>query len=182
MKSFEFVLQNFSSDGGSEFSVKPGGELYKILIEKFQECLEIYLNNKSWLFYKPTKMIVYVSKGDKKGAIVERFNRTLKSRIEMMFTETGKHVWVDTLDYFIANYNDSYHRSIKMSPSSVTLENQHQVFETLYPENERPAHCDFKLNDRVRIAVQKNLFDKGYIKSALTEFTSNNFQIFRLVE
>ena len=67
-------------------------------------------------------MIVYVSKGEKKGAIVERFIRTLKSRIEMMFTETGKHVWVDTLDYFIANYNDSYHRSIKMAPSSVTLE------------------------------------------------------------
>ena len=33
-----------SSDGGSEFSVKPGGELYKILIEKFQESL-VYINN-----------------------------------------------------------------------------------------------------------------------------------------
>ena len=127
-------------------------------------------------------MIVYVSKGEKKGAIVERFNRTLKSRIEMMFTETGKHIWVDTLEYFIANYNDSYHRSIKMAPSSVSLENQHTVFETLYPDDEKPAHCDFKLNDRVRIAVQKNLFDKGYIKSALIEFFSYIFVLFRLVE
>lgn len=115
-------------------------------------------------------MIAYVSKGEKKGAIIERFNRTLKSRIEMMFTETKKHVWVDTLDYFVANYNDSYHRSIKMAPSNVTLENQHEVFNTLYPKNEKPVHCDFEINDRVRIAVQKNLFDKGYVKSMKQKF------------
>ena len=127
-------------------------------------------------------MIVYVSKGEKKGAIVERFNRTLKSRIEMMFTETGKHVWVDTLDYFIANYNDTYHRSIKMAPSSVTLENQQQVFETLYPKHEKPAHCDFQINDRVRIAIQKNLFDKGYIKSLSKNSFSTFFILLRLVE
>ena len=111
-------------------------------------------------------MIIYVSKGDKKGAIVERFNRTLKSRLEMMFTETGKHIWVDTLEYFIANYNDTYHRSIRMAPSSVNLENQDEVFNNLYPKAEKPAHCHFQINDRVRIALQKNLFDKGYIKSA----------------
>ena len=127
-------------------------------------------------------MIVYVSKGEKKGAIVERFNRTLKSRLEMMFTETGKHVWVDTLNYFIANYNDTYHRSIKMAPSNVTLENQDQVFETLYPKHEKPAHCHFQINDRVRIAIQKNLFDKGYIKSASRIFIQYIFIIFRLVE
>ena len=122
-------------------------------------------------------MIVYVSKGEKKGAIVERFNRTLKSRLEMMFTETGKHVWVDTLDYFIANYNDTYHRSIKMAPSSVTLDNQNEVFETLYPKTEKQAHCDFKINDRVRIAIQKNLFDKGYIKS-LFRISISTFAIY----
>ena len=36
-----YFLNLSSSDGGSEFSVKPGGELYKILIEKFQEKFSI---------------------------------------------------------------------------------------------------------------------------------------------
>ena len=127
-------------------------------------------------------MIIFVSKGEKKGAIVERFNRTLKSRLEMMFTETGKHIWIDTLDYFIANYNDSYHRAIGMAPSSVNLDNQDQVFDFLYPKAEKPAHCHFEINDRVRIALQKNLFDKGYVKSAYNLPNEQICNKFRLVE
>ena len=131
-------------------------------------------------FSKLKKMIVYVSKGETKGAIVERFNRTLKSRLEMMFTETGKHVWIDSLDYFVANYNDTKHRSIGMAPSSVNLDNQDEVFKTLYPQNKQPVHCHFQINDRVRIAIQKNLFEKGYIKSA-SKIKSICFLLFRLV-
>ena len=111
-------------------------------------------------------MLIYVSKGDKKGAIIERFNRTLKSRLEMFFTETGKHIWIDALQLFAANYNDSIHSAIGMSPSTVTLKNQHLVYTRLYPDYVQKHPCYFKVNDRVRIAVQKNLFDKGYVKSS----------------
>ena len=42
-KFVEFLVyyysNQFSSDAGSEFSVKPGGELYNVLVEKFQEYL-----------------------------------------------------------------------------------------------------------------------------------------------
>ena len=110
-------------------------------------------------------MIIYVSKGDKKGAIIERFNRTLKSRLEMFFTETKKRIWIDALDMFIANYNDSYHRSIGMAPSSVTIDNQEEIYKRLYPDIEEPKICYFEVNDRVRIIRKKNLFDKGYAQS-----------------
>ena len=122
-------------------------------------------------------MLVYVSKGDKKGAIIERFNRTLKSRLEMFFTETGKHVWIDSFQLFVANYNDSHHTSIGMAPSSVSLLNQNQVYAKLYPEQKQKDPCYFEVNDRVRIAVQKTLFDKGYVKSA-TFFLSENSRTF----
>ena len=112
-------------------------------------------------------MLIYVSKGDKKGAIVERFNRTLKSRLEMFFTETNKHIWIDSIQLFTANYNDSYHSAIGMAPSSVTLLNQNQVYSKLYPDENQKHPCYFEVNDRVRIAVQKTLFDKGYVKSAI---------------
>ena len=118
-------------------------------------------------------MLVYISKGDKKGAIIERFNRTLKSRLEMFFTETGKHTWIDSIQLFTANYNDSYHSSIGMSPSSVTLLNQNEVYAKLYPEENRREPCYFEVNDRVRIAIQKTLFDKGYVQSGMQYIVEN---------
>ena len=119
-------------------------------------------------------MIIYVSKGDKKGAIIERFNRTLKSRLEMFFTDTKKHIWIDVLDNFIANYNDTLHRSIGMAPSSVTIENQQKVYKRLYPEAKQSKACYFEINDRVRIIRKKNLFDKGYVKSMMNHFIQTN--------
>ena len=110
-------------------------------------------------------MIIYVSRGEKKGALIERFNRTLKSRLEMFFTDTKKHVWIDALDIFIANYNDTYHRTIGMAPSSVTIDNQEEVYKRIYPNVKQSKPCYFEVNDRVRIIRKKNLFDKGYVKS-----------------
>ena len=118
-------------------------------------------------------MLVYVSKGDKKGAIIERFNRTLKSRLEMFFTETGKHTWIDSIQLFTVNYNDSYHSSIGMAPSNVTLLNQNEVYAKLYPEENRKDPCYFQVNDRVRIAIQKTLFDKGYVQSGIQHILEN---------
>ena len=118
-------------------------------------------------------MLVYISKGDKKGAIIERFNRTLKSRLEMYFTETNKHVWIDSIQLFIANYNDSHHSSIGMAPSNVSLTNQNEVYTKLYPEQNQKDPCYFEPNDRVRIAIQKTIFDKGYVKSANLIHKSN---------
>lgn len=54
LSSMALTPRIFNSDGGSEFSVKPGGPLYNILVEKFH-------------------LLIYVGKGEKKGAIVERF-------------------------------------------------------------------------------------------------------------
>ena len=117
-------------------------------------------------------MIIYVGKGEKKGAIIERFNRTLKSRLEMFFTETKKHVWIDALDIFVSNYNDTYHRSIGMAPSSVTIDNQKTVYKRLYPEQNDSEPCYFEVNDRVRIIRKKNMFVKGYVKSRMTHIVS----------
>jgi len=153
--------------------VKSGGDLYQILVEKYKEpCCDIVVSNNEILSYG-FKMLVYVSKGDKKGAIIERFNRTLKSRLEMFFTETGKHTWIDSIQLFTANYNDSYHSSIGMAPSNVTLLNQNEVYAKLYPEENRRDPCYFQVNDRVRIAIQKTLFDKGYVQSGIQHILQN---------
>ena len=68
------------------------------------------------------KMVVYTLKGSAfKGSIIERFNRTLKTRIARYFTEHGTTRWLDVLQGITAAYNKSYHRSIKMSPNDASL-------------------------------------------------------------
>jgi len=67
-------------------------------------------------------MVVYTLSGSSfKGSIVERFNRTLKSRIARYFTENGTTRWIDALPGITAAYNKSYHRSVKMSPNEASL-------------------------------------------------------------
>ena len=54
-----------------------------------------------------------------KVSVVERFNRSLKTRMWRYFTKKQTIRYVDALQDFVRSYNDSYHRSIGMAPSAV---------------------------------------------------------------
>ena len=54
-----------------------------------------------------------------KASIVERFNRSLKTRMWRYFTKKQTIRYVDALQDFVRSSNDSYHRSIGMAPSAV---------------------------------------------------------------
>ena len=99
-----------------------------------------------------------------KAALVERFNRTLKTKIWRYFTAMNTYKWVGNLQNFVQAYNCSYHRSIKMKPIDVTEENAMDVWFRLYnvPRNIRPAD-DIRIGDRVRISKEKATFEKGYL-------------------
>ena len=65
-----------------------------------------------------------------KAAIVERFIRTLREKLNRYFTHTGKKVWVDVLPSLILSYNSSPHRSLfNMKPIDITSENEFQIWE-----------------------------------------------------
>ena len=61
---------------------------------------------------------------DIKASVVERFNRTLKSKIWRYFTYTRNKRYVDTLDDHVLSYNNSKHQTIQMSPSDVTTDDE----------------------------------------------------------
>ena len=62
-----------------------------------------------------------------KASVVERFNRSLKTRMWRYFTKKQTIRYVDALQDFVRSYNDSYHRSIGMAPSAVNGANQETV-------------------------------------------------------
>lgn len=110
-------------------------------------------------------MNVYTMSGRTKGSIVERFNRTLKSRLERFFTESKDHRWIDVLEQMTKNINNTVNRSTGFKPSEVTRSNSEEIKARLYSSSETPKNCSLKIGDRVRIIKDKNLLDKGYTQS-----------------
>ena len=51
-----------------------------------------------------------------KSVVAERFIRTLKTKIYKYMTSISKNVYIDKLDDIVNEYNNTYHRTIKMKP------------------------------------------------------------------
>ena len=54
-----------------------------------------------------------------KSVIAERFIRTLKTKIYKYMTSVLKNVYINKLDDIVDEYNNTYHRKIKMKPVDV---------------------------------------------------------------
>ena len=75
---------------------------------------------------------------DIEAACVERFNRTLKTRLFRHMTSRHTKRWIDILSSFVDSYNKSSHRTIGMSPNEVTLESSQQIVDRMYPLKTKP--------------------------------------------
>jgi transposase InsO family protein len=124
-----------------------------------------FLNSKVQDVFKKFNIRHYWSFNDDiKAAVVERFNRTLKTRMYRYFTAHHTNRWFDVLQPLIDSYNNSFHRTIGMTPNDVTADNAQQVAERMYPLKEIPQ-WKFQIGDTVRITVYKNIFMKGYTQN-----------------
>jgi hypothetical protein len=113
-----------------------------------------------------------------KASIVERFQRTLKTRMWKYFTHNKTRRYVDVLNQLVNNYNTTFHRSIQTSPDSVKPCNEAKISEILYsPKKKELKKKDlkpkFRVKDKVRINKTKHTFDKGY----LPNWTQEIFEI-----
>ena len=87
------------------------------------------------------------------------------------FTEMGHKRWIDVVNDLVYNYNNSYHRSIKMKPVEASKkENESIVYKNLYGKSEMSKKSNkFKVGDKVRISKWKGTFEKGYLPNWTTE-------------
>ena len=107
---------------------------------------------------------------DIKAAIVERFNRTLQSKLHRWFTKSKSHRWIDILDDLTESYNNSYHQSIRMKPVDVNQKNSEDVWLNIYGNLQHDhKQANLKINDPVRISKFKHVFSKGYDKNWSSE-------------
>ena len=142
LQSMPYKPSQFASDQGNEFNSKHPS-IFNTLIDKYG-------------------MLMFTLKGPHKASIVERFIRTLKSRIERYFTENNTVKWINILPKLSEALNNSFHRSIGMTPNQVNFENRSEVYKNLYGASKPPTLCKFQIGDHVRIPLEKDIFDKGY--------------------
>ena len=100
-----------------------------------------------------------------KSAIVERWNRTIKTKLWKLFTSRNNNRWLEDLPKIVNAYNNSHHRTIKMKPKDVTVDNAMIVWERLYGKDDRYKNTikNIEKGDLVRISKAKGQFEKGYL-------------------
>ena len=103
----------------------------------------------------------FASESDQKAAVVERFNRTLKTKIWIYLSAKRTKKWVYALPSIVNLYNGSYHRSIGMAPNKVTTDDQNQIWTRLSVDGDTYLKRQRKVENgaKVRISRVKGVFD-----------------------
>ena len=109
-----------------------------------------------------------------KASVVERFQRTLKTRMWKYFTHNKTRRYMDVLNSLVKSYNHTFHRSIKSTPASVTKSNEAEISKHLYPQLSESATPKFNIGDKVRINKTKRTFDKGYLPNWTQEILKSH--------
>ena len=131
---------------------KSGRKPKKIWVDKGSE---LYNNSfQKWLKDNDIEMYWIHNKG--KSVVAEKFIRTLKTKIYKYTTLVSKNVYIDKLDDIVGEYNNTYHRTIKMKSVDVK-DNTYIDFKK--EVNDRDPK--FKVGDHVRISKYRNIFAKG---------------------
>ena len=66
-------------------------------------------------------------------------------------------MYIDQLDAIVDEYNNTYHRTIKMKPIDVKINTYINIDKELNDNDPK-----FKVGDHVRISKYKSIFSKGY--------------------
>ena len=128
------------SDKGSEFTNKQ--------VQKFFND-----NNIKWY---------HTYNRDIKCSICERYNRTILNKIYKNFTLNNNTIWIKDLNKLAKEYNNSYHRTIKMKPVDASEKSNENIVRKNYNFEIITNKKKFKIGDKVRISLLKNTFEKGY--------------------
>ncbi|KAG8174225.1 hypothetical protein JTE90_016549 [Oedothorax gibbosus] len=138
-------------------------EAFKKLFKKAKNIINLqtdeggeFYSGKVKVLFKQIGIHHYHSYSAHKSSVVERYNRTIRGRLHRLFTHRGSYKYIDVLEKILNAYNNSYHRSIGLSPNQVTPELEPTIFKRLY--NFHPViKYPFELNDQVRITKERFL-------------------------
>lgn len=153
---------------------KSGKEILKalkgIMIKRKPKRLQTdkgteFLNKGVQHFLKQIEVDFFSTNSEMKASIVERFNRTLKSRMYKYFSANNSLRYIDALQALVRGYNNTKHRSIGMKPALVKRLHEHEIRKKLYPKVFVQRKYKYNVGDLIRISKARRTFKKGYLPS-----------------
>ena len=112
---------------------------------------------------------LYSTENEEKSSVAERWNRTIKNKMWKQFTIQGNTQYLDILPKILSQYNNTKHKSIKMTPTEASnKKNEGIVYFNLYGDDNiltssKQRIPKYEIGDKVRISKYKRqVFDKGY--------------------
>jgi transposase InsO family protein len=136
----------------------------KLSSDKGKEFLNTHLQT----LLKDKGIQFYTSNDDNvKASVVERFNRTLKTKMFKYLTHNNTHRFIDVLPDLMHSYNNTYHRTIGMAPAQVNAANAADVYARMYgsSEMEKKEEAKLRVGDIVRLSNSRQIFVKSYLPS-----------------
>ena len=100
---------------------------------------------------------MYSTPNEEKSVVAERLIRNLKNKIYKYMTSISKNVYIYKLDDIVNEYNNTYHRKIKMKPIDVKDNTYNNIGKKVSCKDPK-----FKVGDHVRLSKDKNFFAKCY--------------------
>ena len=97
--------------------------LRTIFKESSRKPQKMWVDKGKEFYNKDVKNLVeiYSTENEEKSSVVERWNRTMKDKMFRYFTANSTRKYIDVLDDLVDQYNNTKHRSIKMTPVEASL-------------------------------------------------------------
>ena len=103
---------------------------------------------------------MYSTHNEGKSLVAERFIRTFKNKSYNHIKAVSKSLYIDELYDIVNEYNNTYHRTIKMKPIEVK---DNTYIEYIKDVNDKDPN--FKVGNYVRISNHENIFAKRYTRN-----------------
>ena len=100
--------------------------------------MKVLLEKKNEDLHSTENVDLYSTENEGKSLVTERGNRTIKRMMWKYFTANNTITYINILPDIIENYNNTYHRSIKCTPTFAQQTSRHEhVFRALHGEKYR---------------------------------------------
>ena len=116
-------------------------------------------NQAKYGLIKEVNFTIILLKNSQKIMILKCIRYITKEKLLLLkhMTSISKNVYIDKLDVIVIEFNNTYHRTIKMKP--VDVKGNAQI-DSSKEVNDKDPKC--KVGDHGRISKYKNVFAKGY--------------------
>ena len=120
-------------------------------------------------YLKRKKISHFTTHSEKQANYVERFIKTIKSRIYRHMRSTNSSRYIDILPKLVESYNKSWHTGILSEPINVNKSNESKLWWQMYWPNQEKKQLKlskinflFKVGDKVRISHLRSAFQREY--------------------